>query len=76
MQVIYMKDDTEVQLKVLSSEDDNRSESDLTSQTETKNTHLDLISFICNLSSIEIMNLSDENEQQFLNFLPESSAGS
>ena len=70
-----MKDDTEVQLKVLSSEDDNRSESDLTSQTETKNTHLDLISFICNLSSIEIMNLSDENEQQFLNFLPESSAG-
>ena len=53
-----MKDDTEVQLKVLSSEDDNRSESDLTSQTETKNTHLDLISFICNLSSIEIMNLS------------------
>lgn len=71
-----MKDDTEVQLKVLSSEDDNRSESDLTSQTETKNTHLDLISFICNLSSIEIMNLSDENEQQFLNFLPESSAGS
>ena len=71
-----MKHDTEFQIKVLSSEDDNRSESDLTSQTETKNTHLDLISFICNLSSIEIMNLSDENEQQFLNFLPESSAGS
>ena len=71
-----LKHDTESQLKVLSSEDDNRSESDLTSQTETKNTHLDLISFICNLSSIEIMNLSDENEQQFLNFLPESSAGS
>ena len=72
----HLKHDTEFQLKVLSSEDDNRSESDLTSQTETKNTHLDLISFICNLSSIEIMNLSDENEQQFLNFLPESSAGS
>ena len=47
MQVMYMKHlkhDTEFQLKVLSSEDDNRSESDLTSQTETKNTHLDLIS--------------------------------